>query len=447
MPDEVLDSLISEFHQHPLPDLVPRELDLPDAPRLAVTFIGMRRSGKTYAMFDVMRRLTDAGIPRDRMLYLNLEDERLGEPSVETLQNALELFYRRFPASRTDTSYLFLDEIQVVPGWERFARRVIDTENARVYLTGSSAKLLSIDVATAFRGRGFAVEVLPFGLRETAVARGVDLGTTWPPGAAGRSRAAALVDEYLEHGGFPDALRSSELGRVQLLHQYVELVLLKDVVERYGAENFVALRRLARALLTGNAGHFSVSRFHGALVSQGVKVAKHTLMAYLDHLADAYMVFLVSARTRSYRKRMVNPRKVYAVDPGLAAAMSVGGAQNTGALLEDFVYLELRRRRGRLAEDTIAYHRTASGFEVDFVVEPVLAREEPALIQVAASLEDPATKEREVRALSEAMDELDVRSSTVVTLARSERIETSTGVIRVVPAWEWALEPRGEASA
>lgn len=443
MPDPALDVLISEFQEHPLPDLVPRAIEMPDSPNLAATLIGMRRSGKTYAMFDVMRRLEASGVPRGRMLYLNLEDERLGEPSLETLQDALEQFFRRFPESRTARSHLFFDEIQAVPGWERFARRVMDTEDARLYLTGSSAKLLSSEVASAFRGRSLAVEVLPFGLDELASARGLDLRRTWPPGAAARSRAAAIVDDYLRDGGFPEALSASGLARVQLLHGYVELVILKDVVERYGAENFVALRHLARALLAGNAGPFSVSRFHGTLVSQGMKVTKQTLLTYLDHLTDAYLVFLVSARTRSYRQRMVNPRKVYAVDPGLAAAMNLGGARNTGAQLEDLVYLELRRQRGRLADETIAYHRTDSGREVDFVVEPLLEGESLMLMQVCADPEDPATKQREVNALAEAMSELGVGSSTIVTLAHSERIETPTGRIRMVPAWEWAFEPGG----
>lgn len=442
MNDDVLDFLLADFQQRPLPELVPRDERLPDVPRKALTLIGMRRSGKTYALYDRMRRLLEQGVPKSLLFYLNLEDERLGEPSVELLGRALELFYRRNPDSRQQTAHLFFDEIQVVPGWERFLRRVIDTEAARVYATGSSAKLLSTEVATSFRGRGLAVEVLPFSLREAARAQGEDLSAPWPPGAPTRSLLAALADAYLERGGFPEVQHLHEFDRVQVLQDYVELVLLKDVAERHGVTNLVALRHLVRALFAANAGPFSVSRLHGTLVSQGIKVGKPTLLSYLDHLRDAYLVFLVPIRTRSAKQRIVNPRKVYAVDTGLAAAMRAAGARNLGAALENFVYLELRRRLGRLAEGAVSYYRTASGREVDFAVDPVLPHATLELVQSCASLQDPETREREVRAVVEAMAETGVSRATLVTLADRDRIVTSEGEIRVVPAWEWALEPR-----
>jgi predicted AAA+ superfamily ATPase len=441
MTDDTLGFLLSDFQQRPLPELVTRDLDIPVIPRKAVTLIGMRRSGKTYALFDIMRRLLDSGVGKQRLLYLNLEDDRLGTPTVETLGRSLELFYRRHPDARTCTSHLFFDEIQVVPDWERFLRRVIDTEDARVYVTGSSAKLLSTEVATAFRGRGLAVEVLPFGLREVARSRHVPLGSSWPPGARNRSRVEALADEYLERGGFPEVQHLHGFDRVQVLQQYVDLVLLKDVLERHAVGNLTALRHVVRGLFASNSGAFSASKLHGTLVSQGIKVGKPTVLSYLDHLSDAYLVFLVSIRSRSAKQKIVNPRKVYSVDTGLAAAMRAGGAHDLGALLENFVYLELRRRIGRLAEGTVSYYRTATGREVDFAVDPVLPGGTLELIQVCARLQGTETREREIRALVEAMAETAVRRATIVTLADRERLRTKAGTIRVVPAWEWALEP------
>ncbi len=441
MIDDRLDFLLADFQQRPLPELVPRDVRLPEVPGKAVTLVGMRRCGKTYALFDRMHRLLGQGVPKERLLYLNLEDERLGTPDVDTLGRALERFYRHCPAARRETAHLFFDEIQVVPGWERFLRRLLDTEQARVYATGSSAKLLSTEVATSFRGRGIAVEVLPFGLKEAATAHGVAAGSSWPPAAPDRSGLAALVDAYLERGGFPEVQRLHGFDRIQVLQDYVELVLLRDVVERHGVANLPALRHLVRALFAANAGPFSVSRLHGTLVSQGIKVGKPTLLSYLDHLCDASLVFLVPIRTRSHKQRLVNPRKVYAVDTGLAAAMRAAGARDLGALLENFVYLELRRRLGRLAEGAVTYYRTAAGHEVDFAVDPVVPGGETALIQVCAAVQQPETRERELRALAEAMAETGVRRGTVVTLADRETHETEAGTVRVVPAWEWALEP------
>lgn len=446
MTDEVLELLLSDFRQRPLPAVVPRDVRIPRIPRKAITLIGMRRAGKTYALYDQMQRLIEGGVPKAHLLYLNLEDERLGDPDVGTLSRALELFYRRQPDARRGTSYLFFDEIQVVPDWERFLRRVIDTEDAQVYVTGSSARLLSTEVATSFRGRGLAVEVLPFGLREAARAHGVELEGEWPPGAPTRSQLAALTDRYLEHGGFPEVQHLHGFDRVQILQQYVELVLLKDVGERHSVSNLTALRHLVRALFAANAGPFSVSKLHGALKSQGVRVGKSTLLSYLDHLCDAYLAFLVPIRSRSEKQRLVNPRKVYAVDTGLAAAMRAAGARNIGALLENFVYLELRRRLGRLAERAVTYYRTDSGREVDFAVDPVLAGEELQLIQVSASLGAPATRDRELRGLIEAMAETGVAEGTIVTLGERETVDAEVGTVRVVPAWEWTLAPDSRRS-
>jgi len=442
--DELLSLLISDFQARPLPELVPRDLRVPMLPQKATALIGMRRAGKTYAMYDVMRRLRADGVPPTALFYLNLEDDRLGTPTTGTLDRALELFFRRAPGSRERRCYLFLDEIQVVPDWERFVRRVLATEDVQIVLGGSSAKLLSTEIATSLRGYALTVEVLPFGLRETMRSQGAEPSAEpWPPGAQVRSRAGSILESYLQNGGFPEVQGVHPFDRVQVLQGYVETVILRDVMERHGITNLVALRHLAHALFDANAREFSVSRLHGALVSQGVRVAKHTLLEYLGYLTDAYLVFLVSIRTRSEKQRLVNPRKVYAVDPGLAAAMYSGGAVNTGAQLECFVYLELRRRLGVLTSGAVAYYRTKSGLEVDFAVDPVVPGQPMTLVQACASLEAPATRERELRALSEAMTETGCRQATVVTLNDRESVELTAGAVRVVPAWEWALEPEG----
>lgn len=449
MNDDTLEFLIADFSTRPLPTVVTRDIRVPLLPRKATTLIGMRRSGKTYAMFDVMHRLLAQGTQRERILYLNLEDERLGTPDVGVLDRALELFYKRDPDSRGERSYLFFDEIRVIDGWERFVRRVLGTEDVQIILSGSSAKLLSTELATSLRGYSLPVEVLPFSLREVMRAESTEPSAApWPPGAQVRSRTAAALESYLLIGGFPEVQRVHPFDRVQLLQSYVKTVMLKDVVERHGATNLTAMRHLVQALITANAGPFSVSGLHGALTSQGFKVSKQTLLDYLGHLSDAYLAFLVSLRSRSEKQRLVNPRKVYVVDPGLAAAMYSGGAVNLGAQLETFVYLELRRRLGRLAGSAVSYYRTKAGLEVDFAVDPVVPSGDsvgPAaelqLIQVCARLQAPATRERELGALTAAMEETGRREGLVLSLDHRETVETPAGTIRVLPAWEWALGP------
>ena len=312
-----LERLIVDQQERPLPGTIPREVRLPGVTGKADALVGMRRSGKTYRLFAEMNALLERGVPRTRVLYLNLEDDRLGNADLSTLDRALELFFRRNPDARTQGAWLFLDEVHVIPGWERFARRLLDTEQVRLYVTGSSARLLSTEVATAFRGRSVTVEVLPFNMREAALADGLELQPgRWPPGAALRTRIDAFVVDYLQRGGFP-ALRSLHPhDRIQLLQEYVDLVVLRDVAERHNATNLPVLRELVAALFSANANGFSVSRLHRTLTSQGWRAGKATLLAYLGHLVDAFLFFLVPLRTRSARQRAVNPRKVYAIDPG-----------------------------------------------------------------------------------------------------------------------------------
>lgn len=440
--DATLDMLLSEQRERPLPFVVEREVRLPELPGKATVLVGMRRSGKTYRLFGQMADLLSSGVPASRLLYLNLEDDRLLRADVATLDRALELFFRRDPAARAEGAWLIFDEIQVVPEWERFIRRLLDTEVARLYVTGSSARLLSGEVATAFRGRSVTVEVLPYSVREAARAEGMQAAEgVWPPGAVRRSRMDAFIDGYLTVGGFPGARALHPYDRVQMLQEYVEMVVLRDVAERHAASNLPVLRELVASLFAANANRFSVSRLHGALTSQGWKVGKSTLLDYLAHLADAFLFFLVPLRSRSARQQAVHPRKVYAVDPGLAAAMYRAGARNRGAQLENAVYLELRRRYGRLSEGVISYYETASGHEVDFAVDDPVRGGPPELVQVCEQLDDPATRRREIEALTEAMLETGCATGVIVCATHEEVIRTGAGVVRVIPAREWFFGP------
>jgi predicted AAA+ superfamily ATPase len=446
MADSTLERLIAEFQERPLPATHAREVRLPGVPGKADALLGMRRSGKTYRLFVELKALEAQGVPRSRMLYLNLEDDRLGLMDLQALDRVLEIFYRRDPDARSEGAWLFLDEIQVVAGWERFARRVLDTERVRLAVTGSSARMLSTELATAFRGRSLAVEILPFSMREVALARGLEL-PDGEPGAGLRSRLDALIVEYLQRGGFPAVFDLNPHDRIQALQEYVDLVVLRDVAERHMATNLPVLRELVAALFASNAHGFSVSRLHGSLTANGWRVAKATLLTYLGHLVDSFLVFLVPMRTRSARQRATNPRKVYAVDPGLAAAMYRAGSRNLGAQLENAVYLDLRRRYGRLSDGAIAWLKTRDGAEVDFAIDDPVRDGPPALIQVCATLDEPSTRARELGALERAMAETGSQDATVVTLSQEETVQTSQGPIRIVPARAFffarALEPGG----
>jgi len=254
------------------------------------------------------------------------------------------------------------------------------------------------------------------------------------PGAKARSLLENRLRSYLFTGGFPEVQGIDEPLRIRILQEYVDVVILRDVAERHAVANLPPLRALIRHLLAAPATLFSVNKFYNDLRSQGIPCGKNTLHAYLDHITDAYLVFTVPIHSRSERTRRINPRKVYCVDPGLAASFCRRPQPDAGRLLENLCFLELRRRNVE-----IEYYRNGRGEEVDFLSADL--RGNRCLTQVVLEITDPATRKRELRALAVAMDELHLDHATLVTLNEEERVATDAGTIDIVPAWRWCLTP------
>jgi predicted AAA+ superfamily ATPase len=404
---KIIDSLAT-----PPPALTTRDVRLPKVPRKAVAVIGMRRAGKTTYLWQVVAERLAARTPREGLLYFSFEDERLTGMKAADLHLVVEEYYRLHPDWREKRRAVFLfDEIQNVSGWEGFARRLLDTEQVELFLSGSSAKLLSREVATSMRGRALEAVMYPFSFREMLrhTGREPKQPVDRLPKAA-RSVVQHALHEYLTWGGFPEAQGIEQRDRFELLRSYVDLALLRDVIERHAVSNPVALRWMSRHLLANAGGSFSISKFHGDLRSQGIPVAKDTLHEYLAHLEDAFLIRTVSVAGGSERRRMVNPRKVYPIDPGLIPVYDQSGRANVGHALETCVYLELARRGAE-----VTYIRTASGQEVDFLARYHDGREE--LIQVCADLTADDTCEREVQALVQAAKEHRRAELHIITLA------------------------------
>lgn len=428
----LLDSLMADFFERPLPTLTPRRARLPWLAGKIDTVTGMRRSGKTFFLYQRIGELLEAGAPRESVLYLGFEDERLLPLGPGDLHVIPDTFYRRYPAMKRRACAFFFDEIQNVPGWERFCRRLLDTERVHLCLSGSSSRLLGREIATSLRGRAIETEIFPFDFEEALAHEGVSLERGPGPG----SETVALLENrllvYLSAGGFPEVQGLEASLRTRVLQEYVDVVLLRDVIERHRLGNTTAVRQLVRHLLAAPGTAFSVHRFYNDLRSRGVAVSKDTLHAALDHIAEAFLLFTVPIHSRSERARMVNPRKVYPVDTGLARAMSREPRGDQARLLETLVFLDLRRRRHE-----VDYLVTRRGGEVDFAATS--PEGELSLVQVTESLRAPQTRARELEALREAMAELSLREGTVVTLHENETIEGDFGRIRVVPAWRFLL--------
>jgi predicted AAA+ superfamily ATPase len=373
--------------------------------------------------------------------FVNFEDEQLAGLRADELHVLIEEYYRRYPALRQQETVVFcLDEIQVVPGWERFVRRVLDSEKVELFLSGSSAALLSREVATAMRGRAWEVVIHPFSFEEALRHQGHPIPER-PDFLSAPERSAlehAFLD-YLSVGGFPEAQGLEPAVRLKLLSDYVDVALLRDVVERHGVSQVVGLRWMVRQLLGNAAGKFSVEKFYSALRSQGLSISKDTVHELLSYLEDCFLVRTVWIEADSERKRMVNPRKAYPVDPGLIPLFDRTGRANTGHALETAVLIELERRGM-----AVNYVRTPDDHEVDFLARS--ATGEMELVQVSSNPTDDLTAERELRALAEAGRMYPKAGRRLLTLTLDSMPAEVPAGIRVQPAYEWMLTGPGETS-
>ena len=416
-----------------LPVLTRRDVWLPAVKGKATAVIGMRRAGKTSLLWQILADRHAGGVEREGLLYFSFEDERLAGMQVSDLDLLVEEFYRLNPAWRdTRRACFFLDEIQVVPGWEMFARRLLDSENIELFLSGSSARLLSREVATSMRGRAMEAVVAPFSFREMLRhASREPQASTDRLTKVERSRLDHDLLEYLTLGGFPEAQGLDSRNRIELLRSYVDVVLLRDVVERHNLSQPQVLRWMVQQLLGNAAGAFSINKFHADLKSRGVAVSKDTLHGLLAHLEDAFLLCSISIDTDSERRRQVNPRKVYPVDTGLSVLFDRSGKLDTGHAFETVVLHELQRRKAE-----VAYVKTPSGFEVDFHARNVAGDE--MLIQVCATLDDPDTLACEVRALLDAAQAYPHATLHLIALNFPASIQVPAG-IQLHRASNWLL--------
>ena len=397
--NEMLRLKLAESLGAPLLPRTARDIRLPAIPNKALAVIGVRRGGKTSFLQHHMAERLAAGDAPGTHLLVSLEDERLVGMTPEDLGWLLEEHRREVHAVRDrGRRTIYLDEVQVVPGWEALVRRLLDARDTDVFISGSSAKLMSREVHTSLRGRAMEVLVHPFSFREALRHAGEEPGEDWVRLTVDeRAAVDAALHRYLKVGGFPEAQGVEVRDRMQLLKGYVDLMVLRDVIERHGVSNVEALRRLQRHLMANPAASFSVSKFYRDLRSQSVAVAEETLHGLLGHLEDAFLVRLVSMHTPSERQRMRNPRKVYPIDPGLMPVYERAGRENRGRSLETVVLLELERRGYETG-----WVRVGEDLEVDFYAESRV--DEPLLVQVSLDTASETTWEREIRALQAAAE-------------------------------------------
>jgi hypothetical protein len=417
-----------------LPEVVERDVAIPNIPNKTHSIIGMRRTGKTYFMFQKIQDYLKQGVDRSRLVYLNFEDERLIDMTVNDLHWIIDEYYALYPDNRSQPVFFFLDEIQMIPQWERFVRRVMDSENTQIYISGSSAKMLSSEIATSMRGRSIETVIYPFSFKEILTFKSI----TQPQRLTEidkhiRALMENQLNQYLSVGGFPEAQNLNLADRHVLLQSYVNTVIFRDIIERHGITNIVVLKQLIKHLIRNFAGPFTVNKFFNHLKSNGIKISKTTLHEYLSYIADTFLIQTITIYSQSERRKMVNPSKSYIIDMGLADAFLMLKESNIGRHLENCIFIELCRRKAQ-----IEYFLSRSGYEVDFIV--TYNDKTMEAIQVSADISTKKTFERECRSLHEVKSVLDDIKLILITLSEENIIQYQGSTIFIVPAWKWLLQ-------
>lgn len=392
-------------------DFVFKQITLPHA----VVISGIRRCGKSTLLNQIISSFYSKGA-----YYLNFEDERLVNFEADDFNSLYEVFLELYGERKV----FFLDEIQNIAQWEIFVRRM-QNKGHKFFITGSNASLLSKELGTKLTGRCVSIELYPFSFMEYLSFKGYKLQKDALSYTSERALIKKYFAEYLRHGGMPEYLKYND---PTLLKRVYEDILYRDIVARYDIKQVKALRELGLYLLSNIGALFSYNNLTKIL---GVG-SMNTIKSYADYLENSFLVSLVTRFSYSLKQQFVANKKIYCVDNGLAESVAFQFSKNKGKFLENLVFLELRRRRHE-----IYYYKTANNLEVDFLTKN--GKKGVSLIQAADNLSSEKTKQREIDALTYAMDELKIKKALILTEDTEEEVKLKGKVIFVRPIYKWLI--------
>ena len=378
----------------------------------AVIISGLRRVGKSTLLAQLARKLGD-----DLFYYVNFEDDRFlgfqADDANYLFETLVEIFGHR--------KIFLIDEVQNIPGWEHFVRRFMDMDY-KFYITGSNASLLSRELGTRLTGRYVSLELFPFSFYEFLHFHGQAIPDLQRLKTVEIAQLKSSLERYLHAGGIPDALKYPELPLLRTLY---DDVLYRDIATRYRLEAVSALKELAFYLMSNPAGKVSFNKLKERFRLGSVNTIKN----YVDYMANSWLIFTLNLYDFSVKRQQIAPKKVYAIDTGLANAVGFRFSPNTGKLLENLVFLTLRQQTRE-----IYYYTTPHGYEVDFYLPG-----SGQLVQVTQHLADPKTRMREVRALEDAVQHLQARQALILSDANEDTFKLGAVPVHVHSIAEWLL--------
>jgi predicted AAA+ superfamily ATPase len=424
-----LKNILAEWQEYALPPLYERDFDYAylDGNEI-LSIIGARRTGKTYLCYQIMQKLREK-VPASNILYIDFEDERLIPLRGDELTLLWDTYLELSEIDPKYKAYLFIDEIQNAKNWSKWARRITSqNKNIKLVITGSSSKLLSQEIATELRGRSISFTVYPLIFSEYLKAKNIQFQKSRLPYGKDKIILKKAFTAYLHSGGFPATVSASKPE--ELLKEYFRVMFYRDLVDRYKIKNIRLFEDYLTLLLDQTACHFSISGTAKKLEGFGHSFSKNTLSNFSKYAREVFLVFEANKFSYKIKEQMRNPKKIYAIDHALVSAVRFSFSEDTGRILENIVYLALKK-----SGQNIFYYSGKK--ECDFVLFDK-GRATQA-VQVCKSLSDRATKEREAGGLAEAARFFKLKEGLILTEDENETFSADGLPIKAMPIWQWLL--------
>jgi len=433
---EIIRTILSEWKDRELPEVIARSVDLVNystmEPGKIIAVTGFRRTGKTYLAYILIKSLLKEK-SREKVVYVNFEDERI--PLESAFLTSLLPTIKKTHTEQLE--FLFLDEIQNVPNWSRWLRRVYDTEKAKFFVTGSSSKMSSREIPTELRGRFLEVTIFPLSFKEFLRFKAIAINEAAVEYVEDeKAKLMRALGEYLEFGGMPEVVLASRGKKADIIHSYYNTVVRRDMIERFKIRNEESLKALLRLLL--NSTSYTISKLYNNLKSLNFEVGKGTIQSYLSYIEDSYFIYSLPIFSFKIKNQLQYARKVYFIDTSFLNLLSTRFTKNRGRLYENLVFIELKRRQANDPNLELYYWQSQQKEEVDFVLKHGLKVKQ--LIQVCYDINDYDTKKRETKALLKASKELKCDNLFVIT-EDYEAVEELNGKrVVYIPLWRWILQ-------
>ncbi len=428
--NKIINEVVAEALSMPIPLAFNRDLDININLNKIIVLAGIRRSGKTYELYNIINNLIKENTPRENLFYINFEDERLRGINTNQVNDLIKTYYEMSNYSKKHKIYLFFDEIQNIDGWSKWIRRLYDSNIYKIFITGSSSKLLSREIATELAGRNITYLIYPLSFKEFLRVQHIAINKKEFYSKRGIFNKYLL--QYLKFGGFPKiALTEKEGDKIKILSSYYDAIAYKDVINRYKVRDTNALSLTFRYAISTYAKSFSATKVYHYFKSIGSKISKKTINSFINYGESVFLFYPLYKFSKSFKKTYQNRKKIYITDLGILRLFE--SQEDFGRLLENALCIELLRKKENDPVLEINYLENNKG-EIDFIISK--HKKIIELIQVTYEV-NAVNEKRELEPLKLALEELDIENATIITFDSEGKRKIGKKIINIVPFALW----------